>query len=259
MERTVIVTGGMSGIGRAICEVFIHEGANVLCIDINAPVGRMNHGFCWPPRFFEMDVSDAASCRHLVEVIEIDYGRIDVLINNAAIQPISSYVPMHLLSDYLWDQILTVNLKGYFLMAKHCLPVMMEQKGGVIVNIASVTGLAISKNISAYAASKAGIISLTRSIALEYAEYNIRAVTVCPGTIDTPMVWRTFEAQTGGMNQKDAIAALGKAHPVGRIGQPEEVAKAVLFLASDAASFITGAMLTVDGGLSAKGAWAIEK
>lgn len=181
-----------------------------------------------------------------------------MLVNNAAIQPRISYTPLHLLPVDMWDEVMDVNLKGYFLMARYCLPMMIDQGGGVIINMASVTGLAASKNISAYAASKAGIISLTRSIALEYGDKNIRAVAICPGTIDTPLVRRTLSAQTHGMDAQQAKEKLDHAHPIGRIGKPEKIAAVVLFCAGPGASFMTGSVVTVDGGLLAKGAWAVE-
>lgn len=260
-NKVVVVTGGASGIGKAICLAFVDGGAKVLCVDadksagdllVSEAGGRVN--------FLAMDIVNVTEYRHINLALYKSgiYGRVDVLVNNAAIQPLVSYTPLHLLPIDIWDSIIDVNLKGYFLMARYCLPIMIKHGGGVIINIASVTGLAASKNISAYAASKAGIISLTRSIALEYGDHNIRSVAICPGTIDTPLVRRTLSAQTHGMDAEQAKEKLDRAHPIGRIGKPEEIAAAVLFCAGPGASFMTGSVMTVDGGLLAKGAWAVE-
>jgi len=208
--------------------------------------------------FFEMDVADVGQVPQGMYRLLKQYGRIDVLVNNAAIQPLDSYVPLHLLSVDLWDKILDVNLKGYFLMAKYCIPSMLEQGSGVIINIASVTGVAAAKNIAVYAASKAAAISLTRSIALEYGDKGIRSVAICPGAIDTPFLRRTLSAQTHGLDKDRAREKMSRAHPIGRIGTPEEVAEVVLFCAGPGASFMTGSAVAVDGGLTAKGAWAVE-
>lgn len=258
-NRVVVVTGGASGIGKAICLAFLDEGALVICIDVN---GRAGHSLENKTRrrmlFCKMDVANIADYPIFSNELTSLYGRVDVLVNNAAIQPLASYTPLHLLPVDVWDRVLDVNLKGYFLMAKYCLPMMLKQGEGVIINIASVTGLAVSKNISAYAASKAAIISLTRSIALEYGDKNIRAVAICPGTVDTPLVRRTLSAQTHDMDVQQAKEKLDRAHPIGRIGKPEEIATAVLFCAGPGASFMTGSVVTLDGGLLAKGAWAVE-
>lgn len=256
-NKVVIVTGGVSGIGKAICLAFLNARANVICVDVDRAAGDLL--VRESDRYFDflaMDVVDIDE--DLLDMALNLYGRVDILVNNAAIQPLESYQPLHLLPVDIWDRVIDVNLKGYFLMAKYCLPLMIEQGGGVIINIASVTGLAASKNISAYAASKAGVISLTRSTALEYADQNIRAVAICPGTIDTPLVRRTLSAQTHGMGAEQAKEKLDYAHPIGRIGRPEEIAATVLFCAGPGASFITGSVVTVDGGLMAKGAWAVE-
>lgn len=259
-NKVVVVTGGASGIGRATCLAFLEAGARVICMDVDKEAG--NTLMCSDKHellnFLEMDVSDVAKVPRGIHCVLDWYGRVDVLVNNAAIQPLDSYAPLHLLPVDIWDKVIDVNLKGYFLMAKYCIPSMLEHGGGVIVNIASVTGLAASKNISAYAASKAGIISLTRSIALEYGDKNIRAVTICPGTIDTPLVRRTLSVQTHGLDTQRAKEKMDRAHPIGRIGTPEEIASAVLFCAGPGASFMTGSVMTVDGGLTAKGAWAVE-
>ena len=179
------------------------------------------------------------------------WGGVDVLANNVGIQPLHSYLPAHELPEEMWDRIIDVNLKSGFLMTKYAVPVMKERGGGVIINTASVQGLQSAKGIAPYAASKGGMLSLTRQLALEYAADNIRVLAVNPGTIETPLAAAGTGNDYAKLRQEGA-----KAHPIGRIGKPEEIASVVLFLASDGASFMTGEFVNVDGGLMAKGAWA---
>ena len=154
----------------------------------------------------------------------------------------------------MWDRILDVNLKSAFFMTKYAVPYMKTQGGGVIINTASVQGLQSAMAVSAYAASKGGILSLTRQLALEYAADNIRVLAVSPGTIDTPLVDQALESIGG--DEQTLRAGMARAHPLGRIGRPEEIAQVVLFLASDKSSFMTGENVCVDGGMMARGAWA---
>ncbi|MBI2506378.1 MAG: SDR family oxidoreductase [Candidatus Latescibacteria bacterium] len=258
IDKTAIVTGGAKGIGRGLCLAFAREGARVLCADVDEKAGAQLEqdaaGLEGLIRFQRADASSAADCQALVHSATQQWGGVDVLCNNVGIQPPDSYVPAHELPEEKWDRIIDVNLKSCFLMAKYCVPVMKERGGGVIINTASVQGLQAAKGVSAYAASKGGILSLTRQLALEYAADHIRVLAVNPGTIDTPLV---DEAARGmGLKKEDLVGSWGKAHPLGRIGQPEDVAGLVLFLASDKASFMTGENVCVDGGMMAKGAWA---
>ena len=257
-DKTVIVTGGAKGIGRGLCLAFAREGAKVLCADVDEKAGaQLEQDAAGLPgliHFQRADASSAADCQALVGSATKQWGGVDVLCNNVGIQPTDSYTPAHELREDQWDRILDVNLKSAFLMSKYSIPVMKERGGGVIINTASVQGLQSAKGVSAYAASKGGLLSLTRQLALEYAEDHIRVLAVNPGTIDTPLV---DEAVRGmGLKKEDLVGAWGKSHPIGRIGQPEDVANLVLFLASDKASFMTGENVCVDGGMMAKGAWA---
>ena len=257
-DKVVIVTGGAKGIGRGISLAFAREGARVLCADVDEKAGAQIEkdaaGLAGLLRFQRADVSTSPNCQALVHRAVQEWGGVDVLCNNVGIQPTDSYVPAHELPEEKWDRIIDVNLKSCFLMSKYCVPVMQQRGGGVIVNTASVQGLQSAKGVSAYAASKGGMLSLTRQLALEYAKDHIRVLAVNPGTIDTPLVDDAVRGM--GLKKEDLVGAWGKAHPIGRIGQPEDVANLVLFLASDRASFMTGENICVDGGIMAKGAWA---
>ncbi|MCB0145849.1 MAG: SDR family oxidoreductase, partial [Caldilineaceae bacterium] len=174
--------------------------------------------------------------------------------NNAGIQPPASYLPADELPEEMWDRIMDVNVKSRFLMTKYCVPEMRKRGGGVIINTASVQGLQSAYDVPAYAASKGADLSLTRQLALDFAKDNIRVLAVNPGTIDTPLVAEAAAAK--GLSVDDLRGEWAAAHPIGRIGTPADIAKAMLFLASDDASFMTGSYVNVDGGLMAKGAWA---
>jgi len=252
--QVVIVTGGAKGIGGGISRAFAGAGAQVATLDIDAEAGAALAEEEGQIRFFEADVASDEVCAQTVGQIIEDWGRVDVLCNNVGIQPVPSYKLAHELPVEMWDRIIDVNLKSFFLMARHCLPQMMEQGKGVIINTASVQGLQSASMVSAYAASKGGIISMTRQLALDYAKYGIRVLAVNPGGIQTPLVDEVIEAF--GHEREQFFKDYARIHPIGRYGQPEDIANAMLFLASDKASFMTGENVCVDGGLMAKGAWA---
>lgn len=256
--KTVIVTGGAKGIGRGISLTFAENGANVVAADVDTDAGAQlekdSASLSGTLIFCNSDVGKSEACEALVQTAVDKFGRVDILCNNVGIQPTNSYVPMHELPEELWDAILTVNLKSAYFMGRYAIPVMQKQGGGVIINTASVQGIQSALGVSAYAASKGGMIMLTRQLALEYAKDNIRVLAVNPGTIETPLV---AEAAAGmGRPYEELKADWAAAHPIGRVGQPRDIANAVLFLASDEASFMTGEYVNVDGGLLAKGAWA---
>jgi NAD(P)-dependent dehydrogenase (short-subunit alcohol dehydrogenase family) len=255
--QTVIVTGGAKGIGRGICEAFAREGAKVLCADVDTAAGEEVCAAAAEAageiRFIEADVGQSAACRRTVDTAIEQWGRVDVLCNNAGIQPPHSYLPAHELPEDMWDRIIDVNLKSAFILSALCLPHMKERGAGVIINTASVQGLQSAKGVSAYAASKGGLLSLTRQLAVEYGEFGIRVLAVNPGTIDTPLVDEAVEAFGG--DKAELILEWNETYPLRRIGQPADVADAMLFLASRRASFITGEYLNVDGGIMARGSW----
>jgi NAD(P)-dependent dehydrogenase (short-subunit alcohol dehydrogenase family) len=252
--KTVIVTGGAKGIGRAISLSFAQAGANTVCADIDEAAGAEVTQLAKEAEgkllFVKADVSQSAECKALVEKTVAEFGSVDIVCNNVGIQPTSSYLPAHELSEEMWDRIINVNLKSRFLMTKYCVPEMKKRGGGAIINTASVQGVQSAYGVAPYAASKGGDLSLTRQLALEYAKDNIRVLAVNPGTIETPL------ALEGSSSVEELREAAARTHPIGRIGQPQEIANVILFLASDKASFMTGSYVNVDGGMLAKGAWA---
>ena len=246
-DRVVLVSGGAGGIGRAVCDAFLTSGAHVVCFDVDdiAASDLPDEGI----EFLRGDVSVEQDCRDAVQFAVERHGGLDVLVNNAAIQPPASYVPVHELSSELWNRMVQVNLSGYTWLAKHALRQMKQQQSGVVVNIASGQGHRTAREVPAYGPIKAANILQARQWGIEYARDGIRVVSVSPGAIDTPLVRASLEAQGG-------EAELANRHPIGRIGRPEEVAHAVLWLASGDASFVTATDLEVDGGLGAFGSFA---
>lgn len=243
--RVVLVTGGSNGIGLAICRGFAEAGADVLCADV-VPYPDLNENRVY---FVRTDVSQESECQQAVAWAIEKFGALDVLVNNAAIQPPSSYVRVEDLQNVAYQQMLAVNFSGYTYMAKYALQVMRREQSGVVVNIASGQAHRTTRGVPVYGPIKAANILQAMQWGVEYARDGIRVVSVSPGAIDTPLVRASLDAQ-GGERE------LANRHPLGRIGKPEEVAAAVLWLTTQDASFITGTDLAVDGGLGALGAFA---
>ena len=256
--KVVIITGGALGIGQATAWEFAKEGAKVVIADVNQEAGDATvseiERLGGEGLMLEADVMDSADCRRVVETTVGRFGGVDILFNNVGIQPPSSYTNVEDTSEEMWDRIIGVNLKSCFLMSKYSIPEMRKRGGGVIINTASVQGLQSQPLVPPYAASKGGILSLTRQMSLDYAKDNIRVLAVCPGSIDTPML-RAAAGVVGG-DPDEVVGQWGAAHPIGRVGTGQDIANAVLFLASDKASFMTGENVNVDGGYMALGAWA---
>lgn len=256
-NKSIIVTGGALGIGAAASEAFAFEEANVTIMDINDEAGKkiekkiVEKG--GNAQYISADAGISSGCKKIVEKAVSSYGGVDIVFNNVGIQPPDSYLDAVDLPEEVWDRILDVNLKSRFLMAKYSIPYMRERGGGVLIHTASVQGLQSMGGVSAYAATKGGDLSLVRQLALDFAKDNIRVVAINPGAIDTPMV-RNAILGTGGDLEVE-LDKTAEAHPIGRIGYGKDIANAVLFLASDKASFITGEYLNVDGGMMAIGAW----
>jgi NAD(P)-dependent dehydrogenase (short-subunit alcohol dehydrogenase family) len=246
--KVALVTGGSSGIGRATAQIFAREGAKVVVADVMVDGGaetvRLITAASGEAIFVKTDVAQTAEVEAMVKKAVDTYGRLDCAFNNAgiegALQPTSEY------DVAAWDRVMSINLKGLWLCMKYEIQQMLKQGGGAIVNTASAAGLVAVPGLSAYVAAKHGVVGLTKTAALEYAKQGIRVNAVCPGGVDTPMVKRVF-----GNNPQFAEAA-ASAEPVGRLAQPAEIGEAVVWLCSDAASFVTGLPMAVDGGMVAQ-------
>jgi NAD(P)-dependent dehydrogenase (short-subunit alcohol dehydrogenase family) len=249
-DKVVLVTGGNSGIGRATAVAFAAEGASVMIgardLDRSALVVHEITRLGGVADAVHCDVTRQADCDAAVAATVERYGPLDVLFNNAGIIFREKTVPTTTPEE--WDSTFDVNTRGTFLMSKAALAVMIERGGGVIINNASYFGLVGGRGTAAYSASKGAVVLLTKAMALDHAPDGIRVNCVCAGSVDTPMLQGEMEEMGGA----DAVRHLfEQKHPLGRIASPDEIAQAVLYLASDDAAFVTGAALPVDGGLTA--------
>jgi NAD(P)-dependent dehydrogenase (short-subunit alcohol dehydrogenase family) len=252
-DKVAIVTGGGSGIGFAAARALAGEGATAVLFDSHQAMlssalealrseGSKAHSVMG-------DVSNSDSVCALIEEACARFGRIDIVVNSAAIQP---YGTVETMSEADWDRVMAINLKGIYLMGHHGIPVMRATGGGAIVNVASVQGIACQTNVAAYVASKGAVLALTRAMALDHAKEGIRVNAVCPGSIDTPMLRFAASQNKGTGTEDEVIQKWGLAHPIGRVGKPEEVGALIAFLCGPNAGFCTGAEYKVDGGLLAK-------
>jgi dihydroanticapsin dehydrogenase len=248
--KACVVTGAGSGIGQAIAERFAEEGGKVLCIDVNGESAlktadniAQKEGTA---QAVTADVSDPKQVDAFVtQCVEL-YGQIDVLVNNAGVN-----IPgvLHEVSDEVIDKTLNVNVKGSIYGCRAAIPHMLRNGGGAIVNISSVNGLVSEPFLAVYSASKGAVVMLTRGVALDYAKKGIRCNAICPGWVDTPINYAHAE-MLGGLEK--VYASIDSFQPIGRPGEPREIAHLALFLASDEASFITGSIIAADGGMTAQ-------
>ncbi|MBE4908968.1 glucose 1-dehydrogenase [Bacillus luteolus] len=242
-NKVAIITGGGGGIGRATAYLFAKEGAEVVVSDVNEGSGQetvnriLEEG--GRSSFFKANVADPTEVESLIAYTASNYGGVDILFNNAGIG--NSELKIEDLSIEEWDQVIDINLKGVFLGIKYVIPEMRKRGGGSIINTSSLLGFKGKKYMGPYNASKGGVSLHTQNAALEYGKENIRVNAVAPGVIDTPII-------DGWKNDERKWPFISKANALGRIGSPDEVATAVLFLASSDASFITGSTIHVDGG-----------
>jgi NAD(P)-dependent dehydrogenase (short-subunit alcohol dehydrogenase family) len=245
--RVVLVTGGNAGIGRATAAEFARQGARVVVSGRREKEGRgvvaEIEASGGEAIFIKTDVSKESDVKAMIERTLVKFGRLDCAFNNAGIE--QALTPLPDQTEETYDQIMDINVKGVWLSLKHEIPAMLKTGGGAVVNNASIAGLVGFATAPVYAASKHAVVGLTKAVALEYAKQNLRVNAVAPGAIETRM-FRDFATSP------DVKQMLESAHPIGRIGQPEEVASAVVWLCSAGASFVTGQIVPIDGGYTAQ-------
>jgi len=244
--KVALITGGASGIGRASALLFAREGAAVAVVDLNEVKGRsvvktiIDEG--GRAIFLSCDVTKAKDCKSAVQRTVEQLSKLDILFNNAGIIRRKSVVET---SEEEWDRVMATNVKSVFLLSKYAIPIMVEAGGGAVINTASGWGLVGGGNAASYCASKGAVVLLTKAMAVDHGPQNIRVNCICPGDTDTPMLHG--EARQLGRREEEFLAESAQ-RPLRRVGRPEEIAQAALYLASDASSFVTGTALVVDGG-----------
>ncbi len=248
--KVSIITGGADGIGKATALLFAREGSKLVIADFDPEKGtefqQTLKGMGYESIFVETDVRNSSEVQAMADASIEHFGRIDILVNNAGV---AISIPVVELSEDDWNRVVDINLKGVFLCCKYVIPKMIQGGGGAIVNMGSVHGLVGRARVSAYNAAKAGVVNLTKNMALDYVGNNIRVNAVCPGFVDTGMVRRYINRCENSAEVYDELVRL---HPMGRLARPEEIAYAVLYLASDESSFVTGTGLIIDGGYTAQ-------
>jgi len=246
MSKKAIITGGASGIGRAAALLFARAGAAVMIADIDDPRGESVvqeiHAFGGEGIYVHCDVTKAEDCQRTVQKTIKTFGGVDILFNNAGIVRRASVIDT---TEEQWERVMAVNVKSVFLMSKFTIPHMIQAGGGVILNTSSGWGLVGGRNAVSYCASKAAVVNMTKAMALDHGAQNIRVNCICPGDTDTPML--RVEARQLGENEKTFLDDAAD-RPLQRIGSPQDIAQAALYLCSDAASYVTGSTLVVDGG-----------
>jgi len=247
-EKVAIITGAKSGIGFATAFRFAAEGAKVVVADIR-DAEQETRGITKvgaEALFVQVDVSNESQVNSLIEKTLAAYGCLDVLVNNAGVELAKKVTNT---TEAEWDRLMEVNLKGVFLCSKAAIPVMQRQGGGVIVNVASELGLVGGAEIAAYCASKGGVVQLTKAMAIDHVDDQIRVNCVCPGPVATPLLEAIIEASSDPAQERRSIV---EKTLLKRVGRPEEIANVILFLASEESSYMTGSVVVVDGGLSAQ-------
>ena len=258
-DRVVVITGGASGIGKAIVQLFVKEGARVVVADIQDEIGqKLAESLGKSATFIHTDVSLEDNVKGMIDQAVDSYGRLDCVVNNAGMGGVQGEIESIPVAGF--DQTMAILLRGVFLGMKHAAPVMKQQGEGNIINISSVAGLRGTSQNHPYSAAKAAVIQLTRTVAMELAQYQIRVNCICPGSIVTSIF-----GMSKGMSSADIASTYGdlsrlfeRSQPIQRAGLPEDIANAALWLAGDDSSFVTGHALVVDGGASAGQIWSTQ-
>jgi len=251
-KKVAVVTGSALGIGRAICLLFAKEAASVAVTDILEKEGQEAIGHIREQggvaEFWHLDVTNEAEVQRVFSEVRQRFGSIDALVNNAGISGVDK--PTHEITVEEWDRVMAVNVKGVFLCTKHAIPYMREARGGSIINLSSIYGIVGAPDMPPYHASKGAVRLMTKTDALLYAKDNIRVNSVHPGFVWTPLVEDLARRSSGGAEEyREHLDSL---HPLGRVGEPDDVAYGVLYLASDESKFVTGSELVIDGGYTAR-------
>jgi NAD(P)-dependent dehydrogenase (short-subunit alcohol dehydrogenase family) len=245
-NKVAIITGGASGIGRATAALFAQEGAAVAILDVNAEAGKAAAAEIQASGgkaiFIPCNVAKAEDCQAAVEQTAAAFGGVNILVNNAGIIRRATVIST---TEEEWERVMAVNVKSVFLMSKYAIPYMEKAGGGSIINNSSAWGLKGGGNAVSYCASKGAVANMTRAMAIDHGKQNIRVNAICPGDTDTPML-RNEAKQLGQVEERFMAEAAQR--PLGRYAQPVEIAQAALYLASEASSYVTGALLVVDGG-----------
>jgi NAD(P)-dependent dehydrogenase (short-subunit alcohol dehydrogenase family) len=250
--KVAIITGGARGIGKAACKLLAEEGAKIAVTDVAEEEGkkvaediRKNGG---DAEFWKLDISDEEQVKSVITEVVEKFGKVDVLVNNAGIGGASK--PTHEYTEEEWDKVMDINVKGYFLCTKHAIPRMKDAGGGSIIYLSSIYGIVGSADVPAYHASKGASRLMAKTDALLYAGDNIRVNSIHPGFIWTPMVEDYAKKQ--GEKPEEFREQLAGLHPIGHVGEPEDIAYGILYLASDESKFVTGSELVIDGGYTAQ-------
>jgi NAD(P)-dependent dehydrogenase (short-subunit alcohol dehydrogenase family) len=251
--KVAVITGGTSGIGRATAILFGQEGSRVVVVGRRQEEGDKTVDLMRDKGaeavFVRADVSQPQDVKEMIKRAINEYERIDILFNNAGINPESARKPMAECSEEDWDRIMDINVKGMFLVSKAAIPEMIKQGGGAIINTASILAQVSSKNRAIYGTSKGAVVALTRGMALDYAPFTIRVNCILPGLVETEMAQELIRSAQQDPRQWECLMCR---LPIGRTGKPEDIAHLVLFLASDESNWITGSLITVDGGYTAQ-------
>ena len=246
-DKIVIVTGAAVGIGKATAIAFAEKDAKVVVADIDIKKGKQTSSLIGGDTFFiEVNVADSESVNNMVKEVTKRFGRIDILVNNAGIYYQGDVIET---TEEEWDRVMAVNLKGMYLCCHYVIPVMLKGNGGIVINVASEAGLVGIAGQTAYNVSKAGVISLTKSMAVDFARNGVRVNAVCPGTTETPLVKDALEKSKDPEKER---RKLEECRPLNRLGRPEEIAAAILAMASDDLGYATGSIFSIDGGYTAK-------